>query len=822
MLSDIRVALRGLRRSPAFTAVAISSLALGIGANVAIFSFVDAILLKQLPVDQPQRLVHLVEYEGSKETNSAFSYPMVQKLAEGTRIFDGVLGRFPVRVNLMSSGAAEPLHGEVVTAEYFKTLGVRAALGRLITDDDIRAAAANPVCVISYSMWQQRFAGDPAIIGRKLILNSRGYRVIGVTEKNFYGSQFESPIDMQLPVSRMGDFMGGFFANGPGGSMWKSSGFTWLQVLARLQPGLTRAQAQSMVQPQAHQIEAELAGPGQCRNNTDTKTTMRLLDGSQGINWTRSQFAQPVTVLMMIVGLVLLIACVNLASLLLARANARQKEFAVRLSLGASRLRLIAQLMVESMVLSISGALLGLLVSTWLVHSLLTYLNAGAPMGGGIHVTVDSFVLCFCVGLSFATAVLFGLTPAWQSARADILPGLKQTGNSAAVSGERALLRKSLVIVQIALSLVILFAAGLLTRTLSKLETVDLGFEARHVITLSADPAMIGHPPAETNRLFDEMLSRIRAIPGVDAASVAVVTPLTGAYIELDVEVPGHVPKNNESAPGFNMVSPGYFATLHQRLLQGRDFSDHDSERAPRVVIVNQQFASQYWPGENPIGRRFKQDGRDVEVVGLVNTARFVDLRETPRPVVYVPYKQMNNSGYSLLVDTRGDTRRAIGGIRRAIRSVDPKIPIYDIRTLQSQIDHGISSERVLSFLSVLFSALATLLSGIGLYGLIAYAVSRRTREIGVRMAVGAQRSDVAGLFLRESALLLSAGVAIGLPLALAATRTLKTLLYGLQPTDVPTLVVTAAVLIIACLFATFLPVRRAARIEPLEALRYE
>lgn len=816
MLQDLRIAIRGLRRSPAFAAIAVSSLALGIGANVAIFSFVNAILLKHLPVPQPERLDRVAEDQGGKEITTAFSYPYVRRLAERNQVFDGVLGRFPVRVNLLSSGTAEPLHGEVVTGDYFRTMRVHAALGRLLEQSDIDAAAANPVCVISYSLWQQRFAADPAIIGRKLLLNSRLYRVVGVTQPGFYGSQLESPIDMQLPVSRMGDFMGGFFSSAAGSVLWNSAHFSWLQILARLKPGLTPQQAQSALQPLNRGIKLELADPTARPGIAAEKTTMRLLDGSQGFNSSQSKFAQPVAVLMGIVGLVLLVACVNLANLLLARAKAREKEFAIRLSLGASRSRIIGQLMIESLVIALSSGLLGLLISAWLSHVVLAFVNAGESAGYGLQVSVDPIVLCFCAGLSLLTAVLFGLAPAWQSAKADVLPGLKE------VCGERALFRKSLVVAQIALSLVILFAAGLLTRTLAKLETVDLGFQPAHVITLSVDPAMTGHSTAQIMSMFDDMLARFRSQPGINAASIAVVSPLSGGGIRLDVDVPGRANKQTDAEPTFNMISPAYFATLHQPFLAGRDFTDHDREGSPRVAIVNEQFAKQYWPSQNPIGRRFRQGGGDVEVVGLVKTARYQDLREAPSPTVYLPAKQAQSSGYFLLIGTNREPRAIFPVIRRAIHAVEPKIPIYEMHTLQTQIDQDISSERVLSLLSSLFSVLATLLSAIGLYGIIAYAVSRRTREIGVRFAVGAQRSDVAGLFVRESIVLVVIGIAIGLPLALTATRVLKNLLYGLQPTDAPTLGLTTVILIIAALIATLLPVRRAAAIEPLEALRYE
>jgi predicted permease len=790
---DFRYAFRSLRGSPVFALVAVASLGLGIGANTAIFSFVNALLLKQLPVAEPSRLVQVSEYEDGKLTNTVFSYPFLLQAEQNGRLFEGVLGRFAVRVNLAASGAAEPLNGEVVTGGYFRTLRVKAALGRLLTQDDVDSA--HPVCVISYSLWQARFGGDPHVIGTKLLLNAHPYTVAGVTEKGFFGPQLQSRIDMQLPVSRIGDFMGGFFSSGDG-VMWKSKGFRWLEPLARLKPGISAIQAQSMIRPTA----------------SKSKATYRLTDGSQGPN-ADSTYSKPVMVLMGIVVLVLLIACANLASLLMARANARAKEFAVRLSLGASRWRLIRQLMVESVTIACCGGLAGLGLGFWIVQTLLAYLNAGKSAGSQLHAGLDPSVVAFSIALSLLTALLFGLAPAWQSTRPDVVLELK--GSTAKAGGYA--MRRFLIIFQIALSLVILFAAGLLTRTLSSLQTIDLGFDPARVITLNVDPAMNGHTSQESDQLFDQILSRLRAQPGVIAASLAVVTPLSGGMIALDLTVPGHVAKPSDVQTNFNMISPDYFKTLGQPLLAGRDFTDYDVKKAPGVAIVNQRFVDQYFPGRNPVGRHIKVSD-DLEIVGVVRNALYQDLREKQWPLVYLPAKQTQSSSYTLMVRTALPAL----AIEKAIREVDSRLPIYDVQELRDQIDQGMSSEHVLSFLSTLFSALATLLCSMGIYGLIAYAVSRRTREIGVRFAVGAQKMDVAQLFLRESLVLVAAGIVVGVPLALASTRVLKSILYGVAPGDPVTLALTVAIFIVAGLAASLLPVLKAARIEPVEALRYE
>ena len=693
---DLRYAFRSLRGSPLFTLVAVGSLGLGIGANTAIFSFVNALLLKHLPVPEPTQLVQVAEYENGKLTNSVFSFPFLAELDRRNEAFDGVLARFPVRVNLTTQGVAEPLNGEVVTGNYFKTLQVNPALGRLLREDDV--TTNNAVCVISYAVWQARFGGDPGIVGRKLLLNARPYSVVGVSERGFAGPQLQSRIDMQLPLSRMGDFMGGFFASGPGGSMWKSAGFSWLEPLARLKPGISMARAQAMINPLAKNIKVELADPKVRADAAGRKSSFRLADGSQGANYD-SSYSKPVTVLMGVVALVLLIACANLASLLLARAGARAKEFAVRLSLGASRWRLVRQLMVESLLTAACGGVVGVLLALWIIRTLLAYLNAGQSSGDGIQAALDPLALSFAVLLSLLTAVLFGLLPAWQSAKPDVIPELKGASGSGQTKSSGVQTRRALIVFQIALSLMILFAAGLLTRTLSRLKTIDLGFNPSSVIALHIDPAMNGYSPEQSDQLFDEILARLRAQPGITAASLAAMSPLEGGMIALDFTVPGHAAKSSDVQTNFNMISPGYFKTLNQKMLAGREFNERDTKNAPRVAIVNELFTKQYMNGESPIGRHFKIGDKDTEIVGLVRNARYQTLRETPWPLIYMPAKQTQSSGFSTLVRTSLDSQTAIAQIRRTIRSIDGKLPVYDVRELQDQIDQGISSERVLSFL---------------------------------------------------------------------------------------------------------------------------
>ncbi len=815
LIQDLRFAIRGMRNGPAFTSVAITSLALGIGANTAIFSFVNAVLLKHLPVPEPGRLVQLHEFEGNKDASGNFSYPFIRELALRNPVFDGLFGRFPVRVSLTSAGIAEPLQAEVVTGQYFETLRIRPALGRLLTEQDVPASVGNPVCVISYSMWQQRFGGDPGILARTLLLNGRPYRVVGVTEKGFAGSQLQSQIEMQIPVSRMNDFMGGAFAGI--GITWESPGFSWLEPLGRLKPGMTPRRAEAMLQPLARQIAFDIARPADRTQAAGNKYVVRLLDGRQGFNYARSTFAEPVLVSAGVAGLVLLIACANLANLLLAKASVRESEFAVRASLGATRSRLIRQLLVESLALAITGGILGVAISYWVVDALLLILNQGASTP--LRVAPDATVLWFSAAVTLVAAILFGLAPAWQLSSPNV-PSRWKEGARATSGRDTVVFRKALIAVQIALSLVMLFAAGLLTHTLRALQTIDLGFKPAEVVALSVDPTMNGYPQSEAMRIYDEILSRLRAARGIGDASFASVSPLEGGAINLSVEVPGYTGKTPQ--PAINLVSPGYFATLNQQLLAGRDFSDHDGPGRHRVCIINDLFAARYMPRQNPLGRRLKEGGGDMEIVGVVKAAKYQELREAPQPVVYMSWKQGQSSGYTLLVRAIGDSGVIIPLVEHTIHSIDPKTPTFNVRTLQAQIEHGISSERVLSFLSTLFSALATLLCAIGIYGVLAYAVSRRTREIGVRFAVGAQKSDITKLFLRDSFAVVAIGICFGIPVALASARVLASLLYGIKPHDPATLILASGILAVSGLLATLLPLRRAAAVSASEALRHE
>lgn len=786
IFQDARLALRGLRRSPVFTAVAIASLALGIGANTAIFSFVNSILLKKLPVPQPERLVTFGYMDHGERTGLVWRLDDFDNIAKRASTLDGIFGWFSKPISFSKGDAAAWVSGEIVTGQFFRTLQVQPAIGRLFNEDDVRNAAGDPVCVLSYGLWLRQFAGDSAVLTRKVLLNGRAYRVLGVTARGFYGATLERRFDIAVPATRIADFMPAF------GGEWLKR-LSWLAPMARLKPGVSRDEARS---------ELERLSPDW------RKRELVLGDGSRGIDAVRSQFGRPLMALMAVVALVLLVACANLANLLLARAQARAKEFEIRLAIGASRGRLIRQLFVESVVLAVAGGAAGTALSFWISATLIAMMNTGRASTYLLHVSPDGRVLAFACALAAATALLFGWAPAWQSTRAGGRAG-------------RAVLRRGLVVFQIALSTMIIFAAGLLTRTLSTLATADLGFQADHVIAMIVDPAVNGHSASESTLMLDEILRRTRELPQVKAASLALSPPFGSTSLSSSVKIPG---LTWEPVVVTDLISPHYFETMGQPLLRGRDFNEHDGRNSARVAIVNEKLARHYFGGRDPIGLKFQegQVGRDIEIVGVVKDTSEYSVRAGPAEIAYMPEKQSRTLGLVLLARTAEDPRRVIPALLGMVKSVDPRLPVFSVHTLDVDVQMGLSSERILGFLSSLFAALATLLAGIGLYGVIAYSVTRRRREIGIRFAVGAQRGDVAGLFARESLVLVLAGLAIGAPVALVAARALGSLLFGVTAADPATLAASIAALGLAAVLATSMPLLRAARTDPMSALRHE
>ena len=806
---DGRYALRGLRRSPVFAWVAVASLALGIGANTAIFSFVDAVLLQRLAVTDPDRLVTFARTHRGERTGVVWTAGTVDALAERTSAFAGVFGWFSRPMNLSADGAGGGwVNGELVTGRYYRTLRVSPAVGRLFDDDDVRNAAADPVCVLGYALWQRAFGGDLGVVGRTVFLNGRGYRVVGVTERGFHGAELHRRFDVGVPATRAGDFVPAF--GGAAGAL-RLDGLSWLVPMARLQDGVTRVEAERQARLALRAIDPDRQGE------------LWLDDGAQGFNTVRSTFGAPVLVAMGLAALVLLVACANLANLLLARARARGGELGVRLCLGASRARLVRQLLVEASVLAAAGGLAGVALSFWIRGALVGILNAGRTAVSAVHVPVDADVLAFSVLAIVATAILCGVVPAWRATRPDLVPGIERAP-AAGGSAPRGLLPRALVVVQLAVCLAVVFAAGLLTQTLRTLATVDLGFEPEKVIALRVDPAATGRSGAEVSAVFDEMLARARALPGVAAASLAASPPHGAMSVTMGIEVPGYVPApgRGDTVVAFNFVSPRYFETLGQALVRGRDLDERDERGRPLAAIVNEAFVDHYFHGANPLGRRLRQGSEELEIVGVVADSRDRAVRSGPADTVYVHRRQGPPAGMTLLARAGGDPARIVPALLALAGSIDPRMPVTAVHTLGVDVEAGLSSERMLGYLSALFAGLTLLLAGIGLYGVLASAVARRTREIGLRLALGAQRRDVAFLLGRESATLLFLGVAAGGFLAFACARVLRGVLFGVAATDAPTLVASVLLVGAVALLAAAAPLRRASRVDPMVALRSE
>ena len=821
MFQDLRFGVRMLMKSPGFTLVAVLSLALGIGANTTIFSLLDAVLLKPLPVKQPEQLVVVnTQIPGRVGPGfSPYSYPVFREMRENNTAFSGMFARSGLQVSLSSGGQTERVQGEEVSGNFFSMLGVNPLLGRLLTEEDDQTPGASPVAVLSYNFWQRRFGGDPQIVGQTISLNNYPFTIIGVTPQGFHGVEVGSAPEIRIPI-----LMDSQVRPKPGPPIFELRGNGWLGVMARLNPGVSIQQAQATTDT-IFQIARE---PDVRRNTGDTtddrnfKSLRIQLDSAKtgASNLTR-QFSQPLVVLMCLVGVVLLIACLNVANLLLARATARQKEIAVRLALGAGRFRLVRQLLTEGFLLSALGGVLGLLFARWGTDVLLGFL----PQGRAPEIKTDLRMLGFTLGVTLLSALLFGLAPAWQATRPNLVPALKNETVVVSGRGRRWELGRLLVVLQVALSLVLLVGAGLFARSLRNLKAVDNGYNTDQVVTMALDPAQNGYKIERLRNFYGQLSERLAALPGVKTTTFTRNVPMSGSYSRFGIEVPGYQARaGEEMAVLFNQIAPQFFATFGAPMLLGREFSAQDTPESPKVAIVNQTLARRFFGAENPLGKRITLENyKDLEIVGMVADAKYRNLKEAVPQTAYIPYSQYEQLGQRILcVRATGETGALVAAIRREVRSLDPNLPVFNVKTFAEQINDSVSRERLVAMLSSFFGFFALLLASLGLYGVMAYAVTRRTREIGIRMALGAQTTSVQWLVLRETLLLALIGVAIGLPAALAATRLTEGLLFELKPTDPLTIAMATLVMISIATLAGYLPARRAARVDPMVALRHD
>jgi predicted permease len=844
LISDIRYAWRGLRKAPVFTAVALLSIALGIGANTAIFTLVDQLLLRLLPVKAPRQLV-LVTGEGFQYGNgwgegNELSYPRFTDLRDNNRVFSAMFCRFGYGFHIGVGGQTEAVAGELVSGGYFSGLGVNARLGRVIGPQDETAAGADRVAVITHAYWTSRFAGDPAIVGRAILVNNEPMTVIGVVQEGFDGMNLGRAAQVFVPIT-MADLITPLGDKKDIGKALVNRRQRWLNVFGRLREGVTPEQAQASLQPfyasrlQVEVQEAAFARASAGDKDRFVKGTVAVQPAGFGKSSLRSQLTTPLRILMAIVGMVLLIACANVANLLFARATARQREIVVRLALGATRLRIVQQLLVESLLLAVAGGAIGLLLATWGSSLLIDFFRTPSSTLT-VSASPDLRILGFTLAVTIATGLLFGLIPAWRSTQPQLAPTLKNEAGSV-VGGTQAGVRKALVVSQVALSLLLLIAAGLFVRSLHNLMTVNPGIEVSRLIEFSIDPGVIGYEDERGAALGKAILGRVRAIPGVTAAAMGSSALFQGGSWNSTFTLEGYRPSGNERVIAHNnSVSPGYFQTLGMHLVAGRDFDERDEQPlkikdlAPwRTAIANEAFVRKYMDG-NPAsapGRHFGF-GRDpgtptpIEIVGVVSDAKYRSMRGEVEPQMFFPRVTTGGGNAIVYVRTGQDPGAMFQTLRRVAREAEPNLPIAGMQAFEDRIDRSLTNERLIASLSIVFGGLATLLAMIGLYGVMAYSVTRRTREIGIRMALGALSSNVARMILREVAILVAIGIIIALPAVWAASRYIASQLYDVAPTDPTTIALATVGLITVAAAAGLIPALRAARVNPIRALRHE
>jgi len=857
LAQDAGYGLRLLGRNPSFTAVAVLTLALGIGANTAIFSLIDAVMLKMLPVRKPEQLVllnwvapgwpymiHSLTGDSNRDqsgrsSSTSFSYPIFQDIRAHARAFSSVLAFAEAeRANVGVSGEAGVAQSQLVSGDFFSTLGVPAAIGRTINPVDDEPGA-NPVATISYSYWMRRFRGDPQILGKTVTVNGVSFTLVGVAASEFFGVQPGASIDIWLPLRAQPLVDPGWIAYAAPGEVSKFTARDdwWVLIMGRLEPGQSERQALAALDLIVQQESSGIERPPAKRfpDQALEPPTVELTPAGGGLDELRSEFSRPLLLLMCVVGFVLLIACANVANLLLARAASRQKEIAVRLALGGGRARLIRQLLVESVLLALVGGAVGVFLAFWASGILLKLMSSGRePIT--LHVAPNLGVLGFTAGVSVLTGILFGLAPALRGTRLDLTPALKEgaariVGSSAQSSGRRPALSQALVVVQIAMSLVLLIGAGLFVRSLTNLENENVGFDRHNLLLFTIDPTQAGYHADRLATFYEQLREKIEAVPGVRSASFSRHGLINAGMGILGFSLQGFPPKSGRQDNGAvqaNYVGPEFFETFGIPLLLGRTIAEQDTATAPKIAVVNRAFAQEYFQGQSPIGHRFgfgdQKTSSDIVIVGLVGDSRYGKLRDDPKSTVYVPYyqhlKELEAVNFS--VRTAGDPKDWIGGVDRAVQGLDRNLPVFDVKTEVEEINQATLQERLFAQLSGFFGTLALALSSIGLYGMISYAVLRRTGEIGIRIALGAERSRILQMVLGEAMILAVLGIAVGAPVAFLLSRFVGSLLYGLRPTDPLTAVLATMTLLFVGFLAAYLPARRASRIQPVIALRYE
>jgi predicted permease len=829
-LNDLRFAVRGLVRSPLFSIVAILSLALGIGANTAIFTLIDQMLLRKLPVAAPDELVMLYQqgaHNGSNMGSRMHSYPIYQEYQKRAEPLAEVICRRLAEASVTIDNQTERLDAEMVSGNFFSMLGVRPAVGRVFSSrEDDQVYQGHPVVVLSYDYWVRRFARDPAVVDKKILVNNYPMTIVGVSAAGFSGIDPARSPQIRVPVQMkpiIGPEWGWLHMDDPRAR--------WVQVFARLKPGWTVTSAQAPLQGLFMQIRAqEMTLPGAkdwspYAREQFMKGQLRVEGAAIGYSGLRNDFSTALLVLMCMVGLVLLIACANVANLLIARGFMRQKEIAVRLSLGASRGQLVRQMLVESLVLSCIGGVLGIALAVALTRGLLALVPSnGQPIL--IQAVPDARILAFTLCLTFATGVIFGLLPALRASRPDPWTTLKDTVGAIAGSGGSLFLRKGLVAAQVALSFLLLFGAGLFVRSLQNLKTTDTGVALDNLVTFQLSPALNGYESQRTVDFYEQLLGQLRAAPGVKLASMAGVSILSGDEWDSSMSVEGHQAQDGEDMQAFmNSLSPGYFATMGIPLLEGRDFNRLDAKKKTTVAIVNRRFADHFFPGKSAVGKHVgfgtgPKTKLDIEIIGVVANSLYEGPREGVRRQVFIPHWGRNSATFYVRTTTASAGAYAL--VRNEVRKLDASMPVYAMKTLEAQLDETLLSDRLIALLAAGFGLLATVLASIGLYGVMAFVVARRRKELGIRLALGAEPGGVIWLVMKEVLLLLAIGLAVGIPSALGLGRFVSAQLYGIEAGDPWIAAVMMILLTAVSVAAGLIPAHRASRIDPILALRCE
>jgi putative ABC transport system permease protein len=829
---DIQFGLRLLVKSPGFTAIAVITLALGIGANTAIFSLMNQILLRQLPVKNPDELVILrspgpqsghVSSDG--DSAESFSYPMYKGLRNNNSVFSGILARYTFSASVASHGQTDRASGELVSGNYFEVLGVQPAVGRVFSQEDDRVPGAQPVVVLSNSYWKRRFGGDPSVLNKVLLINNVEMTVVGVSQASFSGIQVGQNPDLFVPLmmtqqmTLYGETLDG----------WNDY---WMKVLARRKPGVSEKQAEAGINAAYRplldeQLAQTKSGWNEVKRKKFLDKKIVLSSGARGRTIVQRDAGGQLKTLFVMVALVLLIACTNVANLLLARGAARQREFAIRTAMGASRGRMIRQLLAESLLCALGGGALGILLGTWLMRILtpIVVSNAGVQ---GLTEKLDVDVLAFAMGATLLSGIFFGLIPAWRVTRLGVSDVIKDQGSTSSASVSHVGFRKVLVAGQVAFTMLLLAGAGLFMRSLWNLQNEDLGLKTDNVISFSVQPSLNGYDTPRSIALFDQMRARIGALPGVRSVGTGEVPTLTGDDEGSNITVEGGPQLADElQNVDYDAVSSGYFSTLGIALLSGREFTQSDGATTPKVAIASEAMVKRFFPGRNPLGAHFAFGGGnkkpDIEIVGVVKDVKQEHVSSAIQPYVYIPYPQRPKlSGMTFYVRSTQDPLLLGTALQGEVREMDANLPVYDLKTMRRLVEEDLFSARMVAVLSASFAVLAALLAALGIYGVLAYVVVQRTREIGIRMALGAVASDVRFLIVKEVGSMVLIGIGVGLPLAYGLARLSESLLYGVHAGDPLVFTLGLGLIAVIALAACFIPARRATRVDPLVALRYQ